>query len=49
MKQKLTLSVNEDLVNAAKARRINLSAFVESKLLELVNEDTNQCGCRTFA
>ena len=38
--------LNKDLVNAAKARRINLGAFVEFKLPELVNEEINQCGGR---
>lgn len=38
-KKKLTLSVNKDLVTAAKENNINLSAFVESKLLELLKEE----------
>jgi hypothetical protein len=33
-KKKLTLSINKDLVTAAKKKRINLSAFLESKLEE---------------
>jgi hypothetical protein len=35
-KKKLTLSVNKDLVTAAREKRINLSAFLESKLEELL-------------
>jgi post-segregation antitoxin (ccd killing protein) len=38
-KKKLTLSVNKDLVMAAKEKNINLSAFFESKLQELLNEE----------
>lgn len=34
--KKLTLSVNKHLVTAAKEKRINLSAFLESKLEELL-------------
>ena len=49
MKQKLTLSVNSKLVNAAKTKRINLIAFVESELNKLLENGNNQCGGRTFA
>jgi hypothetical protein len=45
-KKKLTLSVNKDLVMAAKEKNINLSAFVESKLLELLSPGINSCGGR---
>ena len=43
-KKKLTLSVNKDLVSAAKAKNINLSFFLESKLLELLNTEIKTCG-----
>jgi hypothetical protein len=43
-KKKLTLSVNKDLVNAAKAKNINLSFFFESKLAELFNTGNRSCG-----
>jgi hypothetical protein len=43
-KKKLTLSVNGALVNAAKAKRMNLSSFLEAKLFELLNSESNQCG-----
>jgi hypothetical protein len=45
-KQKLTLSVNEALVNAAKEKRINLSSFFETKLLKHLNNGNNSCGGR---
>ena len=45
-KKKLTLSVNKDLVSAAKAKNINLSFFLESKLSELLNNGTRSCGGR---
>jgi hypothetical protein len=45
-KKSLNLSVNEDLVNAAKAKNINLSFFLESKLLELLNDELKTCGGR---
>jgi len=44
VKQKLTLSVNSKLVNAAKTKRINLIAFVESELNKLLENGNNQCG-----
>ena len=45
-KKKLTLSVNKDLVTSAKEKRINLSAFLESKLEELLFLSDNSCGER---
>ena len=45
-KKKLTLSVNKDLVSAAKVKNINLSFFLESKLSELLNNGTRSCGGR---
>jgi post-segregation antitoxin (ccd killing protein) len=47
-KKKLTLSVNKDLVTAAKEKRINLSAFLESKLSELLNNEIISCGGAGF-
>jgi hypothetical protein len=43
-KQKLTLSLNRDLVTSAKAKNINLSFFFESKLAELLNTCNSSCG-----
>jgi hypothetical protein len=43
-KQKLTLSVNKDLVTSAKEKRINLSFFLESKLSELLDAEIKTCG-----
>ena len=45
-KKKLTLSVNKDLVNAAKAKNINLSYFLESKLSALLDDEIRTCGGR---
>ena len=46
LKNSLNLSVNEDLVTSAKVKNINLSFFLESKLLELLNNGTKSCGGR---
>jgi hypothetical protein len=35
-------------VNAAKGKQINLSSFLEAKLFELFNSESNQCGGREF-
>jgi hypothetical protein len=45
-KKSLNLSVNKDLVNAAKAKNIKLSLFFESKLSELLNNEIKSCGGR---
>ncbi len=44
VKKKLTLSVNEDIINQAKELEINLSAFLEIRLSDYIRG--NQCSHR---
>ena len=44
-KKKLTLSVDEDILNNAKKAEINLSAFLETRLVDYIS-DKEKCSRR---
>lgn len=46
-KQKLTLSVDEGILNNAKNAEINISAFLEMKLVDYMTRK-NECSRRAY-
>jgi len=47
VKKKLTLSVDEDILDNAKKAEINLSAFIETRLVDYLS-DKEKCSRREY-
>ena len=45
VKQKLTLSIDEDIISQAKNKNINLSSFLEIRLIDYLS-DMEKCSRR---
>ena len=45
MKRKLTLSIDEDIISQAKKQQINLSSFLEIRLIDYLS-DKEKCSRR---
>ena len=44
-KQKLTLSIDKEIINHAKSQKINLSSFLEIRLIDFLS-DKEECSRR---